>query len=364
MVLVELIRLVIVLALTAAGYQMGKLAPGRFQPGTIAPETSPLLFSVFGAGLGYVVGGMVGRSLLSGIGAVERRAERISGGAIVSGSLGFLAGALASVFPAWIILTLVPIEWLSYPSVVLTFIVLTYAGSRVAARKRFDLLGMMGLSQPRSFRGAAAEATAGAKVLDTSAIIDGRIIEVARSGFLTGHVVCPRFVLEEIQSIADSSDATRRSRGRRGLETLDVLQGDPRVRLEVTDDELPGIAEVDAKLVALARRIGGVLVTTDFNLHRVAELQGVPVLNINTLAASLRPVVLPGEEVFVRIIREGSQKGQGVGYLDDGTMVVVEEAGSLVGREVQATVTSVLQTAAGRMLFSTPVDRVAPARDE
>ncbi len=191
-------------------------------------------------------------------------------------------------------------------------------------------------------------------VVDTSVLIDGRIAEIVESGFIYGTLVVPRFVLEELQHIADSSDTLRRNRGRRGLEILNRMQRDLRTPVEVVEDEAPGIAEVDAKLVELAKRRSHVVLTNDFNLNRVAELQGVRVMNINSLANAVKPAVLPGEELQVKIIQEGKEAGQGVGFLDDGTMIVVEGGARLIDRDVDLTVTRVLQTVAGRMVFAQP----------
>ena len=185
-------------------------------------------------------------------------------------------------------------------------------------------------------------------------LIDGRIAEIVDSGFIYGTLVVPRFVLEELQHIADSSDALRRNRGRRGLEILNRMQRDPRTPVEIVDDEAPGIAEVDAKLVELAKRRSRVVLTNDFNLNRVAELQGVRVMNINSLANAVKPAVLPGEELRVKVIQEGKEAGQGVGFLDDGTMIVVEGGARLIDRDVDVSVTRVLQTVAGRMIFAQP----------
>jgi uncharacterized protein YacL len=352
MILVELVRLVIVLALTAAGYQAGQHYPSIFAAISKTPETALLLSTIVGAGLGYVLGGAVGRFAFSAVGAVERQVDRISGAELVSGALGLLGGALAALLVSWPVLIFVPFRIVSYAAVALIFLLFSYAGYRVSARKRVDVLAMMGLSQSRNFSTQLRQTAAGPRVLDTSAIIDGRVVDVARAGFLSGRVICPKFVLEEIQSIADSPDPTRRARGRRALEVLDSLQGDPRLQLEVPDEVIPDVHDVDAKLVALAKRLSGVLVTTDYNLHKVAELQGVPVLNLNNLADALKPAVIAGEEVQLQILKEGTQNGQGVGYLDDGTMVVVEGAAAMVGREISAVVTSVLQTPSGRMIFS------------
>jgi uncharacterized protein YacL len=191
-------------------------------------------------------------------------------------------------------------------------------------------------------------------VVDTSAIIDGRIAEIVESGFIYGTLVVPRFVLDELQHIADSSDTLRRNRGRRGLEILARLQRDARTPVEIVDDEAPNIAEVDGKLVELAKRRSRAVLTNDFNLNRVAELQGIRVLNINSLANAVKPAVLPGEELRVRVIQEGKEAGQGVGFLDDGTMIVVEGGSRFMDRDLDVSVTRVLQTVAGRMIFAQP----------
>lgn len=231
-------------------------------------------------------------------------------------------------------------------------------------------LGMMGLTVAKRFDLIAAAEGAGIVrrpsaeppadqtgpriVVDTSVLIDGRIAEIVESGFIHGTLVVPRFVLEELQHIADSSDSLRRNRGRRGLEILNRMQRDGRTPIEVVEDDAPGIAEVDAKLVELAKRRSRVVLTNDFNLNRVAELQGVRVMNINSLANAVKPAVLPGENLRVKVIQEGKEAGQGVGFLDDGTMIVVEGGGRLIDQEVDLTVTRVLQTVAGRMIFAQP----------
>jgi len=191
-------------------------------------------------------------------------------------------------------------------------------------------------------------------IVDSSAIIDGRIAEIVESGFLFGTLIVPRFVLDEIQHIADSSDALRRNRGRRGLEILARMQKDAPTPVLIVEDDAPEVAEVDAKLVALAKRYSRAVLTNDFNLNRVAELQGVRVLNINSLANAVKPALLPGEELRVRVIQPGKEAGQGVGFLDDGTMIVVEGGARLVDSEVDVSVTRVLQTVAGRMIFAQP----------
>jgi uncharacterized protein YacL len=191
-------------------------------------------------------------------------------------------------------------------------------------------------------------------VVDTSAIIDGRIAEIVESGFIYGTLVVPKFVLDELQHIADSSDTLRRNRGRRGLEILNRMQKESTTPVEILDEDVPEVAEVDAKLVALARVRSKAILTNDFNLNRVAELQGVRVLNINSLANAVKPAVLPGEELRVRVIQEGKEPGQGVGFLDDGTMIVVEGGIRYIDKDLDVAVTRVLQTVAGRMIFAQP----------
>lgn len=211
-------------------------------------------------------------------------------------------------------------------------------------------------------RGSAGEASAAApaaasegacpKILDTSVIIDGRVLDICKAGFLEGEIVIPAFVLVELRHIADSADALRRARGRRGLDVLGKLQEELNLPVRIEEKDYEDVPEVDVKLLRLARDLRGAVLTNDYNLNKVAGVTGVPVLNINELAGALRPVVLPGEEMTVHIVREGREAGQGVGYLDDGTMVVIENGRRRVGETVEAEVTTVLQTSAGRMIFS------------
>ncbi|CDF58925.1 PIN/TRAM domain-containing protein [Thermobrachium celere] len=190
------------------------------------------------------------------------------------------------------------------------------------------------------------------KILDTSVIIDGRILDILKTGFVEGTIVIPQFVLEELRHIADSSDNLKRARGRRGLDILNEIQKELPVTVEICDKDFPNVSEVDSKLLKLAEVLGGKIITNDFNLNKVAEFQGVPVLNINELANAVKPVVIPGEEMNIHIIKDGKESGQGVAYLDDGTMIVVEGGKKHVGEVVDVIVTSVLQTAAGRMIFA------------
>lgn len=199
-------------------------------------------------------------------------------------------------------------------------------------------------------------------VVDTSAIIDGRIADIARTGFIPGKLVVPRFVLAELQNIADSDDQMRRGRGRRGLEVLNTIRHSTNTFVEITDEDFPNIKEVDAKLVAMAKKRGTDILTTDYNLNRVARIEGVRVLNINELANAIRPVVLPGEIMNVKVVQKGKEKNQGVGYLPDGTMIVVEGGDKLIGKEVETEVTRFFQTEAGKMIFAVPTNAKAAPR--
>jgi uncharacterized protein YacL len=258
--------------------------------------------------------------------------------------LGFPLSGLPEPFGTWL------------PLAVSLFLGLGMVGLTVA--KREDLLvaaEAIGLVRRPSDTSASGERPGDPHiVVDTSAIIDGRIAEIVESGFVYGTLVVPRFVLEELQHIADSSDALRRNRGRRGLEILNRMQKDSPTPIEVVEDDAPEIPEVDGKLIAIAKSRSRAILTNDFNLNRVAELQGIRVLNINSLANAVKPAVLPGEELRVRVIQEGKEAGQGVGFLDDGTMIVVEGGGRFIDKDLDVSVTRVLQTVAGRMIFAQP----------
>ena len=236
---------------------------------------------------------------------------------------------------------------------------LGYLGVALALAKQDELAGLTA----RLFPGTAAAGPAPCKILDTSVIIDGRIADVCETGFLEGKLVVPRFVLRELQQIADSPDGLRRNRGKRGFEILQRLQRLPRVTLEVEDREFPQVRAVDDKLLELARTVSGTVVTNDYNLNKMAEVSGVSVLNVNDLANALKPALLPGETLRLHVLREGKEAGQGVAYLDDGTMVVVDQGKRLIGQTVDASVTSVLQTSAGRMVFARPAPGPAVGED-
>ena len=222
-----------------------------------------------------------------------------------------------------------------------------YVGLRIGLKKgeEIHLSGWKGFSKNLS-------GGENAKILDTSVIIDGRISDIVETGFMEGPLLIPQFVLSELQHIADSSDSIKRTRGKRGLEVLRHVQKQVDVDVRIVDTDYPSVKEVDAKLIELAKEVHGKIVTNDSNLNKVAELQGIDVLNINELANSLKPVVLPGEDMSVKVLKEGKEVGQGVAYLDDGTMIVVDNGRRNIGRTVDVTVTSVLQTPAGRMIFA------------
>jgi uncharacterized protein YacL len=245
----------------------------------------------------------------------------------------------------------------SYPGWIFALILYTLCGVFgyiIAVQKKDDLISFFRPSRTAQLApGKEQKVVAQARILDTSVIIDGRITDICFSGFLEGELVVPRFVLGELQGIADSEDSLKRNRGRRGLDVLNALQRQDRVEVRIEEADFPELSAVDSKLVALAKALNIPVMTNDFNLNKIAELQGVQVLNINELSNSLKPVVLPGESMTVNLIREGKEHGQGVGYLDDGTMVVVEGGQKSVGRDVETTVTSILQTPAGRMIFAT-----------
>jgi uncharacterized protein YacL len=287
-------------------------------------------------------------------GALIRGVQRISTGEFVTAIAGLLIGLLMGLLLG-LPLSSLPApygEWM--PLAVSAVLGLGMLGLTVV--KRHDLLeAVEALGVLPRHRDDAPPPPAGPIiVVDTSAIIDGRIADIADSGFLFGTLVVARFVLAELQHIADHSDTAKRNRGRRGLEILAALQKGDRVPVEISEQDFPEIGEVDQKLIALAKARGGAILTNDYNLNRVAELQGLRVLNVNHLANAVKPAFLPGEELHVRVIQEGKEAGQGVAFLDDGTMIVVEGGDRFLDREVDVTVSRVLQTVAGRMVFAHP----------
>ncbi len=286
---------------------------------------------------------------------LARRIRQASAADLLSGSAGGLIGLVLALFLA------VPISLLPgnagqfLPFAIAAFLGVT--GAAAGILKRTELVTLL-----REVRGGKERPHGEELLVDTSVIIDGRIADIARTGFLRGTLLVPRVVLLELQSIADSGDALRRARGRRGLDILHRLRKEALVPIEIIDRDIPDVAEVDSKLVGLARALGCPVLTNDYNLNRVAELQGVRVLNVNELATAVRPVVLPGEELAVKVIQAGKEVGQGVAYLEDGTMIVVEGGVRHIGEEVDVVVLRVLQTVAGRMIFAQPKMEIAEGR--
>jgi uncharacterized protein YacL len=294
------------------------------------------------------LGMTIGITLAAGIIAIERGAQKIPPKVLLGGLLGLIVSLLLGHL---LTISLLTIPLIGDPDNIalhgLVHAGLAYIGMVLGARKgaEFDLN-----EYKKLFRGEAKEENP--KLLDTSVIIDGRVADICETGFLEGTLIIPQFVLRELQQIADSSDPIKRNRGRRGLDILQRIQRSVDVHVKILEQDFPKIRDVDSKLVALGKELGAKILTNDFNLNKVAELQGVPVLNVNQLANAVRPVVLPGELMSVHILKEGKEYGQGVAYLDDGTMVVVDSARKYVGKNVDVAVTSVLQTTAGRMIFT------------
>ena len=309
-----------------------------------------ILFSLSGYLIGlkydYEIYGIVTGALLGLISiGMEIKLKKVALGSVIGALLGISSGLL---FAYLLILPLKQFFAEEVKPLYFILMVLFGYGGLLIGLNRGKALSFAGIM--RLFRGQGIEENL--KVLDTSVIIDGRIADVCETGFLEGVFVLPQFILQELQHIADSADPMKRARGRRGLDILHKIQKMSRITVRIVEEDFPNIREVDAKLVALAKLLNAKVITNDFNLNKVAELQGVAVLNINELANSLKPVVLPGETMRVFILKEGKEYNQGVAYLDDGTMVVIENARRLIGKNSDVTVTSVLQTTAGRMIFS------------
>lgn len=285
------------------------------------------------------------------------------------GAIGLLFGLILSLFIT------IPLRQFNVPIIgevlgllvtVIIYVVLGVVGARMMLRYKDDIISALPFksenkarsknSKNNKLQGKAESNTALPKILDTSVIIDGRILNVVDSGFIEGDLIVSNFVLEELQFIADSSDDLKRERGRRGLDIVNELKARKNVNVIINDNLYEGVKEVDIKLLKLSLDLGGKIVTNDYNLNKIAHVQGIPVLNINDLANAVKTIVIPGEKMQAHIIKEGKEKNQGLAYLDDGTMIVVEEGKHLIGQEVVVTVTTVLQTAAGKMIFAKPIN--------
>ena len=290
---------------------------------------------------------LVGAAIGVGIVLFEWRLRLVSLTRLIGAAIGSILGIFgAYLFTLVIRNSVVPGHTQSFLQI-LVMLLMAYVGLVVGANKG-DLLNLAALG---GVFGGERQSKKSYKILDTSVIIDGRIADIAETGFLDGIIVTPQFVLRELQLVADSADSLKRNRGRRGLDILQRLQKIASLQIQIVEDDFPAVREVDLKLIELAKLYEGKIITNDFNLNKVAQLQGVAVLNINELANSLKPIVLPGETMKVFILKEGKEYNQGVAYLDDGTMVVVDNARKMIGKTVDISVTSVLQTTAGKMIF-------------
>ena len=354
--IVYITRFVLVIAGAMSGFAVSGVVDWSTETG-FSEDLVILIFVILGASIGYVLGGIAGRELARLWRKAEDRIRDVEPTSLILGTAGLLVGLVVALLVS-VPIRLIEPAWLGVGSTLLVFVMLGYAGMRVALVKRRDLARLL----PHLDGGpdaADAPRIASPLLLDTSEVIDGRFAELSRLGFLPGVLRVPGFVLSELHTLADSADDTKRARGRRGLDLLQTLASSD-VAVETFDADFPEVPEVDGKLLKLAAQLAAPIVTVDFNLTKVARVQGVEALNLNELASALRPAFLPGQALRVRVVREGKEADQGVGYLEDGTMVVVQQGSTRVGTEVDTEVTSVLQTSAGRMIFA----RAKPATAE
>ena len=332
--LVEFVRLIFVTLFAAAGY-------------TVATRVSrspseTLAYVVLGTSTGFVLGGVLGRQTATAVRSMEEELRKVPAAEVVAGVGGLIAGLAVAALLSVPVFRLPPLA--AWTSVAFTYVTLGSVGSRIGRSKHEELFGLIGL-KPR-----ASGAPEKIFVVDTSALIDGRILDLVATGFLSGDLLVHTAVLRELQTIADSSDPRRRARGRRGLDAVGELKRAATVEVHLIEDD--GGSDVDAVLVRVARERGASLVTTDHNLSKVAEAVGVPVPRLNDLAVAFRTPIGIGDEIEVRLIKQGREAGQAVGYLDDGTMVVVEAAGEQIGSDAPIVVRNVITTATGRMVFA------------
>lgn len=288
--------------------------------------------------------------------AVEAKLADMSMAEIFFGVVGLIVG-LVIAFLVSTLTAKMSLNWLAFIINAVLYFTFSYLGWSVVTKRRGEINTPSWFKRGTKERTGKASVMARPKILDTSVIIDGRVMDICRTGIIEGNVVVPAFVLRELRHIADSADPLKRNRGRRGLDILNAMQEELDIPIKVVENDYEDLAEVDAKLIKLAYDMGGVVVTNDYNLNKVAGVQRVPVLNINELANAIKPVLLPGEEMIVSIMKEGKEAGQGVAYLADGTMIVVDGGRKLLGEETLVVVTSALQTAAGRMIFAKVKER-------
>lgn len=352
----EILRLLVVVFFAGAGYQLGTAVDGdRLVLGALNGTAVGL---VLGCGFGYVLGGVLGRRTATAAEVTRTRLHEVSADTLVAGAVGVVAGVLLGAGVAWPVF-LLPQTYLAFPLFGFVVVVLGYIGSQVAMSKRDGVLALFGERAGRAPRVLPPSVVP--RVVDTSVAVDGRVLDVVRAGFLHGTLLVPTPVLAELQGLADAGDDLRRARGRRGLEVLEALQREDGVEVEVLDLDVPGVHEVDAKLVRICLDRGAALLTLDTNLAKAAGLAGVRVLNLHALSLAMRPPVSAGDDVPVLLLKAGKEPGQAVGYLDDGSMVVVERSRSRLGTQMPVRVTSVLTTANGRLVFGRPADEPADA---
>jgi len=317
----------------------------------------------------YIISPAIYKSISNLIEYIEKNMQKMSITEIIYGAVGAIIALILMAFIARPInniqLNNIPLNNIPFGAILFMLLNLISAiiGAEIMIKKKDDITSLLvNVRKPVVKEKKTKEATKETKevikgipkVLDTSVIIDGRIFDICETGFIEGPLVIPNFILDELRHISDSSDSLKRNRGRRGLDILNKIQKELPIETQIVDDDFPKIAEVDAKLLKLAQKMEGKVITNDYNLNKVAEFQGVPVLNINELSNAIKPVVLPGEEMVIAIVKDGKESSQGVAYLDDGTMIVVEGGRKYIGQTTQVIVTSVLQTAAGRMIFAKP----------
>lgn len=362
----KVLRILMLIVGFAVGYQLvytsfdAIAAVANFEPTSAVTSIGASVFggSVFGL-IFYIITPWLINLATAVNGWMETALRSIPTQDIAVGTIGLVTGLLIGALLS-LAIHRIPIvgTWLS---MVITLSA-GYSGMSLMLTRKEEMTFLTGLFTRQS-RSVERGNFRSAKILDTSVIIDGRIVDISATGFIEGVIIVPGFVLEELRHIADSSDALKRNRGRRGLDILNKMQKESHVTVQIVEQDFDDIPEVDSKLVKLAKTMKGKIVTNDYNLNKVCELQGVPVLNINELANAVKPIVLPGEEMVAQIIKDGKEAGQGVAYLDDGTMVVVEGGRRHIGDTIDVVVTSVLQTAAGRMIFAKPkLERVSGGR--
>lgn len=315
---------------------------------------NPYMSAVLGAIIFYLISFWAVDHVVNFVKWVEESLVRVPITDIIFGSIGLVFGLIVAFLIGYA-LNAIEVPILNTVAPIVLTLIFGYLGFQVGFKKRDELLNLFSNKRKKAIEEEPEAATRNIlKILDTSVIIDGRIADICQTGFLEGTIVIPQFVLEELQHIADSSDVLKRNRGRRGLDILNRIQKELAIKVEIYEGDFEEIQEVDSKLVKLAKVTNGVVVTNDFNLNKVCEFQGVAVLNINDLANAVKPVVLPGEEMKVQVIKDGKEQNQGIAYLDDGTMIVVEDGRDYIGKHIDVLVTSVLQTSAGRMIFAKP----------